>query len=499
VPGLGSRRSASSRAWPTWRRGGEISSVAKSEGQFVIQFIDRHCRITKGNLAGQLVKLVGWQKDLILDLFALGPDGVRRYRRAYVQMARKNGKTFLMACVALYEAVFGELGGEVYFVAGDRQQASRAFGEIRKIVEVDPELRGWFTFLKHAAEVPSTGTVLRVLSAEAGLQLGLEPSFVVFDEVSVQPNDRLWNAMSLGSGTRSQPLIVGISSPGWEKDSLAFRLYQHGKKIVSGEVDDPTFFFRAWEPYSSESDHADPRVWAEANPSLGAFLHEEDFAAAVASTDENEFRRFRLGQWTSTHSVAFPSGVWDGAAAERDIPDGSECVIAFVAARQRDTVALVACTIEDPHLFAVHVWEEAERVDPVDVADELRAVFGRYNVRELLVSEQDWTWVLLQLADEGLPVTRVPRSPQRLALQWSQFFDAVMERRISHDPDAVLSRHAGNLALISGPSGLRPDLDVSEGSPIAAALACMIALDGVARIEPAPQPMVVLPSVGGLG
>jgi phage terminase large subunit-like protein len=262
-----------------------MSSVGKSEGSFVIQFIEAHCRITKGGLAGQLVKLTGWQKDLILDLFAL-EDGLRRYRRAYIQMARKNGKTFLMACVALYEAVFGELGGEVYFVAGDRMQASRAFGEIRKIVQSDPELRGLFTFYKHSAEVSSTGTILRVLSAEAGLQLGLEPSFVVFDEVAVQPNDRLWNAMSLGSGTRSQPMIVGISTPGWERDSLAYRLYQHGRKVASGEIDDPTFFFRCWEPSDPEADHTDPKVWAEANPSLGAFLHAEDFAAAVASTDE---------------------------------------------------------------------------------------------------------------------------------------------------------------------------------------------------------------------
>jgi phage terminase large subunit-like protein len=281
-----------------------------SEGSFVNEFIERSCRITKGKQAGQLVKLVQWQKDLITDLFAL-QDGVRRYRRAYIQMARKNGKTFLLACIAVYEAVFGELGGEVYFVAGDRMQASRAFGEIRKIVEADPELRGLFTFYKHSAEIASSGTVLRVLSAEAGLQLGLEPSFVVFDEVAVQKHDRLWNAMSLGSGTRSQPMIVGISTPGWEKDSLAFRLYQHGKKIQAGEVDDPTFFFRCWQPSDPEADHTDPKVWAESNPSLGAFLHAEDFAAAVGSTDENEFRRFRLGQWTSTHSVAFASGTWE--------------------------------------------------------------------------------------------------------------------------------------------------------------------------------------------
>jgi phage terminase large subunit-like protein len=489
-----------------------------SEGDFVIEFIERSCRITKGKAAGQLVKLVQWQKDLIRDLFALAA-GVRLYRRAYVQMPRKNGKTYLLACIAIYEAVFGEIGGEIYFVAGDRMQASRAFGEIRRIVELDPELRGLFQFYKHSAEIASTGTVLRVLSAEAGLQLGLEPSFVVFDEVAVQPNDRLWNAMSLGSGTRAQPMIVGISTPGWEKDSLAFRLYQHGRKIQTGEIDDPTFFFRCWAPSDPEADHTDPKVWAETNPSLGAFLHAEDFASAVASTDENEFRRFRLGQWTSTHSVAFASGVWDAATAERDVPDGTGIVVSFVAGRSRDTVAIVACTLAsprtvkfwafasdplepkpepepeepfpDPHIFLIRVWEPGERVDPTDVADELKAVMARYSVRDVACSERDWSWVLLQLAESGMPVTKVPRSPQRLALEWSTFYDAIVEKRVTHDPDPVLARHAANLALISGPSGLRPDLDVSEGQPVAAILGAMIAYDTVVRTEPVGAPLII--------
>jgi phage terminase large subunit-like protein len=346
---------------------------SSSEGVYVAEFVERHCRITKGTHAGELVRLLPWQRDLIGDLFAL-ERGRRCYRRAYIQMPRKNGKTFLMACVALYEAVFGELGGEIYFVAGDRQQASRAFGEIRRIVEADPELRGLFTFYKHSAEIPTTGTVLRVLSADAGLQLGLEPSFVVFDEVAVQPNDRLWNAMSLGSGTREQPMIVGISTPGWERDSLAWRLYEHGSKVAAGELDDPTFFFRAWEPSDPRADHTDPRTWAEANPSLDVFLHAEDFASAIASTDENEFRRFRLGQWTSSHSVAFGAGVWDAAAAERRVPDGTDVVACFVAARQRDTVAIVGCTLQGPHIFPIRIWEASDRIDPSDVADELRAV-----------------------------------------------------------------------------------------------------------------------------
>src|SRR5262249_39349972 len=161
---------------------------------------------------------------------------------------------------------------------------SRAFDECKRIVEQDRELASLIRMYRLHMEVPSTGTIMRVLSADAGLQMGLSPSCVIFDEVAVQPNDRLWTAMSLGSGGRSEPMIVGISTPGWERNSLAFRLYQHGKRVQSGEVQDPTFYFRCWEPADPECDHRDPAVWAEANPALGAFLHREDFEAAIAST-----------------------------------------------------------------------------------------------------------------------------------------------------------------------------------------------------------------------
>jgi hypothetical protein len=116
------------------------------------------------------------------------------------------------------------------------------------------------------------------------------------------------------------------------------------------------------------------------------------------------------------------------------------------------------------------------------------------SVVDLLCSEADWSWVLLQLADEGLPVTKVPRSPQRLALQWQTFFDATLERRLTHAPDPVMARHVANLSLISGPSGLRPDLDVVQSQPIAAALGAMIAFDGVTRLEPRMTPYVGTPS-----
>ncbi len=465
--------------------------AAKTEGAFVAEFIEAHCRLTRGERAGQLVRLEPFQRELLDELLELRA-GKRRYRRAYVQMPRKNGKTFLMACVSLYEALTGEIGGEVYFVAGDRQQASRAFDECRRIVEQDAELASLLTPYRYSMEVPSTGTILRVLSSEAGLQQGLSPSFVCFDEVAVQPNDRLWNVMSLGSGTRSQPMTIGISTPGWQKDSLAWRLYQHGRKIASGEVEDPTFFFRCFEPSDPAADHTDPTVWREANPALGAFLHEEDFAAAVASTEEHEFRRFRLGQWTSTRSVALPTGAWEACAAEREVKAGERVVVAFVAARQRDCIALVASTL-DGFVFPIAIFELGERVEPREVAAAIRECFGTYDVRELTCQEHDWTWVLLEMESEHLPVVKMPLSPQRLGKSWQVFADAVMEQRLTQSGDAALARHVSNLTLRSDRSGVRPELELSSpGAFVNGAIAAMIAYVRASELAAIPprEPMM---------
>jgi hypothetical protein len=91
-------------------------------------------------------------------------------------------------------------------------------------------------------------------------------------------------------------------------------------------------------------------------------------------------------------------------------------------------------------------------------------------VHDVLVSEHDESWVMLELAEEGLPVTKVRARPSASPFSGQTFRDAITEHRLRHDPDPALARHAASLCLISGPSGLRPDLDVADGSPIAAAL-----------------------------
>lgn len=474
--------------------------MGASEGPFVAEFIETHCRITRGDATGQLMQLLPFQRDLLDEVFALRDDGKRRYRRAYVQVARKNGKTSLWAAVSLYEAVTGEPGGEVYYVAGSRDQARRAFEEATRMIEMDDTLRELAVPYRSHIEIPSTGTVLRVLSAEAGLQLGLSPSFVVFDELAVQPDDKLWNAMALGSGARSQPMTVAISTPGWQKDSIAYVLYDHGKRVQAGEISDTTFYFKSWEPSDPAADWRDPAVWAECNPALGEFLHLEDFHASLKTTSESDFRRFRLGQWTATKEAALPAGAWEACAREIEVADGAPIVLALDPSFQRDATALIGATVGDvPHLFVIDVWEQPEddpswRVPVADVLEAIRDASRRFDARGLAFDPPRWGGLMAELQREGLDTMIVEwatAAPARISPAWLNFRDAIMEQRLSHDGDLRLARHIANMTIKSDRLGRRPVRDRnSPRSFIDAGIAAIMAHDraGAPDTRPTKRP-----------
>ena len=163
-------------------------------------------------------------------------NGLRKHRRALIGLPRKNGKSLIGAGIALFGLVIDEVGAEVYAVAGDRAQARIVFREAARMVELDPILSQRLRVMRDVIEMPSTGSVFRVLSADASRAEGLNPSTVVFDEVHIQPDDRLWNTMNLGSGTRKQPLIVGITTAGSRTDSrgqdtVCYKLWQYGMRL----------------------------------------------------------------------------------------------------------------------------------------------------------------------------------------------------------------------------------------------------------------------------
>lgn len=427
------------------------------------RFAELCCRVSRGPSAGSLVQLRPWQRSILDELFELRADGLRRYRRGLLGMPRKNGKSLLGSVLALY-ALFadGEAGAEVYSVAGTRRQAHIVFDEARRMVAAEPELARLAKVYRDAIEVPATNSIYRALSSEAGAQEGLNPSFVVFDEVHVQPSDDLWDVMTLGSGTRSQPLTLGITTAGHDQDSLCYRLYDYGRRVASGEVDDPSFFFRWWEPHDGDrADWQDPGVWRESNPGLGDFLSVEDMEVASRQTAEHAFRRYRLNQWTTVRSSWLPAGVWDAAADPgRRVEPGEPVVLAFDGAWTNDCTALVGCTVDDPHLFTLGLWESPPddphwRVPIAEVEAAIVAACERWRPVEVCCDPFRWQRSLQELEGLGVPVVEFPNTPARMTKACQRIYDALVAGDVTHDGDAAMARHVANAVVRTDRAGSR--------------------------------------------
>jgi phage terminase large subunit-like protein len=458
------------------------------------------CRVTKDSFAapaGDLLVMRGWQRETLRHTFARRPDGRLRHRQGLIGMARKNGKSSLGAAIAVGGLMLGPDGGEVYSCAGDREQARVVFGTAKRMVELDPELSGLLKTYRDAIEFPQTGSVYKVLSAEAYTKEGLNPHLVLFDEVHVQPNRELWDVMALAMGARVEPLMLGITTAGVRTDSsggdsLCYQLYQYGKRVASGEENDPSFFLAWWEPtLGADADHRKPAVWREGNPGFGDMVDPEDFEAAVRRTPEAEFRTKRTNVFVSSAQAWLPHGAWDACLEDREIPDGADVVLGFDGSFNNDSTALVAVQQGDvPHVAVVELWERAPTDDAewsvpiVDVEEAIRAACRRWQVVEIVCDPFRWARTYQVLEAENLPVIEFPQSPARMTPATQRFYEAVVNRTITQSGDPRLARHLANTMLKVDARGSRLAKEHRNSNrKIDLAVAAVMALDRAASAE----------------
>jgi len=459
--------------WPPRWCSFKPTAKTKTRGPDASAFINSYARIVKssvGGSVGELMVLRPWQDKLLDALLAEDKDGQLRHRTALIGMGRKNGKSALGAGLALWSLFLGDPGGEVYSVAATREQARIVFSSAKKMVEQDDELSRITKLYRDAIEFPETGSIYRVLSREAGASEGLSPTMCIFDEVHVQPDDELWNVIALGAGARREPLLVGITTAGSRtdnlgRDSFCYQLYQHGRRVVSGEVDDPTFFFAWWEPKAgSEADHTDPAVWAEANPGFGDLNATEDFQATLVRTPEAEFRTKRTNVWVVSSMSALPHGSWNRLAdPDREISPETPIIAMADGSWSGDSTGIVAYTVEEfPHLFVVDLWEKPQenvewRVPVSGVEERMREFARANNVLEIGMDPYRWQRSMQVLEDDGLPMLEYPMgSVQRMVKAWKLFYDGVLDGKFSHDGDPRLARHIENMVLKVDQRGARP-------------------------------------------
>lgn len=397
-------------------------------------------------------------------------------------MARKNGKTGLVAPIALYGLMLGGQGAEVYSCAADRDQAKLVFGAAKRTVDLIPELSARLRLYRDVIEDPRTGSVYRALSSEAYTKEGLSPTLVLADELHAWPNRELYDVMTLAMGARVDPLMLIVTTAGVRTDttggdSIAYSLWQYGLRVASGEVIDPTLYL-AWWAAADNAPLDDEEADAAANPGLGDILDPAELRSAAAKAmaggaSESEYRIKRRNTWVASSVAALPSGALEARKSKdgRVLTKVEPIVLFFDGSFNHDCTAIEAASVEaKPHLATMDCWERPSddphwRVPIAEVDARVRAICRDYNVIELACDPFRWAQLMEQWAADGLPVVEYPTSsPSRMVPAWAKWYDAVIGGGVTTDGDPRLERHARNTILKTDRLGPRP-VKEHRGSP----------------------------------
>jgi phage terminase large subunit-like protein len=487
----------SSSSWPpAWLTPTDLQYG--SRGADAVDFINTFVTLTKDSVAGnvgQQIVLRDWQEKLLEQTLALDENGLFKHRTALWGKARKNGKSALVTGMGLWFLINGDEGGEVYSCAAEKEQARITFGDARKIIEREPELRAMCNIYRDVIEVPATGSIWRVLSAEAYSKEGLNPSAVIFDEIHALADRKIFDVMQLAMASRKQPMMIatttcGVKSDTSGQDSTAYQLYQYGQKVARGEIEDKTFFMSWWEA-PLDADHRLESTWIAANPGYGDLNSAADFESMVKRTPESEFRTKRCNQWVSSKNAWLPAGVWDTLEADVTVGDDVEVVLGVDGSFNGDTTAIVAVTVpksaeDKPHVFLVKAWEKQPndaddwRVDTLEVEQTIIDFCQSFrNVKEIAFDPFRWQRSMAVLQDLGLPVVEWPStSPRRMIPATQKVFDSVTEAKLTHNGDPLLARHIDNCVLKIDNMGARIVKESrASNRRIDAAVAFVIAYD----------------------
>ena len=472
-------------------------AVVSNEGERALGFCTNLLTHTKGEWAGQPLRFAPWQRnEVILPLFGeKRADGTRRYRRVYVEVARKNGKSTMAAAIALLLLFAdGELGAEVYSVAADRFQAGIVFGVARRMVETNPWLSSNCLIYRRAIYVPSTDSVYQVLSADVKTKHGLNASGVIFDELHTQPNRDLWDVLTTSTAARRQPVTLAITTAGYDRHSVCYEQHAYAQQVAAGIIPDKEFLpvIHAADP---KQDWTKPAAWAKANPNLGTtpkieYIKKECKRAQQLPGFENTFKRLHLNIWTEQDVRWMKMEKWDacdGAIKESELL-GQRCYAGIDLASTTDICALVLLFPLPDGRFATrcnfwiprenikervardHVpydvwlregWIEATEGNVVDY-DAIRARVNelgkRYNILEIPIDRWNSTSLQTDLAGDGFSVVQFGQGFASMSAPTKELEKLVLSERILHGGNPVLRWMASNVAVKTDPAGnQKPD------------------------------------------
>ncbi len=464
-----------------------------------------HLRHSTGEWARQSFELLPWQCFVIGSLYGWKrKDGLRRFRTAYVEVARKNGKSVMLAGTALYALVAdGELGSHVYAAATTRDQARIVFGEAERMVEASPALRARVTHTVNNLAVLPTSSWFRPLSADASKMDGLNVHFAAVDEVHEHPNAEIIQKLNTATGSRRQPLIFEITTAGYDRQSVCWQHHEFSVKVLEGTV--PAEASDSWFAYIATIDVGDDwtnaAVWIKANPSLGVTVKVEDLKRQVDEAREmpaqqNAIRRLRLNEWTEQVTRWIDMGVWADNAEPFDEDDliGRTCYGGLDLARVNDLSSLaLVFPPEQPDEKVKVIWRhwcpeddilrrarrdrapytvwrdtgflaatEGNTTDFKFLEAEVLSLATKFNILEIAYDRTFAGELVRNLQDEGVTMVEFGQGFISMGPAAAELMRLLIGRTLRHGGNPVATWCASNVTVRRDPSGNeKPDKERS--------------------------------------
>ena len=260
----------------------------EAAGERPIEFIETFCKQSQGTLGAPL-RLELFQKAYIQTLFGWleKATGYRRFRETLFLVGRKNGKSTLLAAIALYLLIADYEGAaEIYSVATKKDQAKKTLTEAVNMVKQSPELRAVIKKRRNDIYFPATASIFEALASDSNTLDGLNSHAVIIDELHAIRDRNLYEVMKQSTSSRRQPLVIMITTNGTVRESIFDNIYELARDIADGKIVENTFLPILYE-LDAREEWTDPTAWAKANPGLGSIKQYSTLAAFVERAKKN--------------------------------------------------------------------------------------------------------------------------------------------------------------------------------------------------------------------
>ena len=464
----------------------------EAQGLRPIEFIERFCRQSKGRWAGKPLTLMEWQRSFILRLFGWrAPDGKRRFRTAYLEVAKKNGKSTMISALVIYLLLGDHEGApEVYLNAVDREQASIVFDEAARMVGGSPLLSRRLEVIKSKKRItdPIGHGKIQANSADAPSKDGVNASASIFDELHRFKTRELWDVFEYAGISREQPLKIVISTAGEEEEGPWFEQREYSEKVNEGVFPDLAHLGVICRALPAD-DLDNPETWRKANPSMGVTISEDDFQKDLAKARNNpaelgNFLRLRLNIVARGEGKFIELSDWDACDGWYELEEDAPYYLGLDLSDRNDLTALIGirgdfergfnvgcrfwlpreniAKLERQHQVPYRIWADQGHIELTDgntidyeyVKAQILEIASRRNLIKLFTDPYNAKKLAEDLLNnEGLPVEYHRQGYLSLSDPTKTLHELIMARKIRHAGHPVLRWHASNAVVRKDPAG----------------------------------------------